>query len=442
MPGTRCWTGRRRTRRWAVAGLLGTLAVGLAACMGFFGQAPIALLVFDTGGDTEVPVLVTFDISGSNDPDGTIVSFELVFGDGSTPETGTDVSVPIDHEYTEPGTYTVVLTVTDNDGRIGMANATVTIGPVMITFASRRAGDYDIYRMQADGSGQGAVANTADDELFPDLVRGTRDRIAFSAEDGTSWNIWTMAVTGGSQTPLTTQTPSNQIQPSWSRTGTHIAYASNAAQTPSSTTWEIYRMTSTGGSVTQLTTQSPSWAIAPAYSPTSDAIVFVSDKDATGPSALWLLPAGGGAATKLYDSADNVRIGDASPAVTGLGTGLNLPAGAGISRPAWSPDGSRIAFSRERTTGGIIDIYVIHADGTGAMTLEQYVEALTGSTFINTITSDADEYSPYWLEDGTGMAFVRAPAGGDPHIFVVDFETGAVTQLTTAGENVSPASRR
>jgi len=70
------------------------------------------------------------------------------------------------------------------------------------------------------------------------------------------------------------------------------------------------------------------------------------------------------------------------------------------------------------------------------------VEALTGSTFINTITSDADEYSPYWLEDGTGMAFVRAPAGGDPHIFVVDFETGAVTQLTTAGENVSPASRR
>jgi hypothetical protein len=87
------------------------------------------------------------------------------------------------------GTYTILLTVTDTDGRIGMANGMVSIGPVMITFAANRSADFDIFRMKADGTDQGAVFDTADDELFPDLVRGTRDRIAYAAENGTSWNI-------------------------------------------------------------------------------------------------------------------------------------------------------------------------------------------------------------------------------------------------------------
>jgi len=100
----------------AVIGLLAILMVGLAACRGFFGQAPIAILWIDGGGDTEAPVTITFDISDSNDPDGTIASFDLDFGDGSTHASGADVSVPIVHEYTDEGTYQVVLTVTDNDG--------------------------------------------------------------------------------------------------------------------------------------------------------------------------------------------------------------------------------------------------------------------------------------------------------------------------------------
>jgi len=230
----------------------------------FRRQAPIAILWIENGGDTEAPVTVTFDISDSNDPDGTIASFDLDFGDGSTHATGDDVSLPITHDYTEDGTYQVVLTVTDNDGRIGMTNGTVTVGPVMITFAADRVlTNYDIYRMQADGTDEAAVYNTADDELFPDLVRTTRDKIAFAGEDGTSWNIWTMTVTGGGRTRLTTQTASNQIQPSWSSDADMIAYASNAAQTPSSTTWEIYTMAADGTSQTKLTSQSPYWAIAP-----------------------------------------------------------------------------------------------------------------------------------------------------------------------------------
>jgi len=265
MSATRAKAGQRTRKLAAVICLLTLMLMGLAACRGFFGQAPIALLVTSAAGDQEVPITITFDISGSNDPDGTIATYDLDYGDGSTHATGTDVTDVIAKEYMVAGIYTVLLTITDNDGRTDMISTVVTIGFAMITFARENpvATNYDIYRMQADGTNPGIVLNTSDDELFPDLVRGTRDKIAYAAENGTSWNIWTMTVAGGSLNQLTTQTPSNQIQPSWSYNASKIAYASNATtQTPSTTTWELYTMTAAGTTQTKLTTQTPSWAIA------------------------------------------------------------------------------------------------------------------------------------------------------------------------------------
>ncbi len=438
---------RRRSGKLATAVfLLGALLIGLSACRGFFGQGPIALMVIDNGGDTELPVVVWFDISGSNDPDGIIASFTLDFGDGAAEATGVDVSAPIPHTYTTAGVYTVLLTVTDTDGRIGMANGTVVIGPVMITFAANRSSNYDIYRMEGDGTDQGAVLITPDDELFPDLVRGTRDRIAYAAEDGTSssWNIWTMNVAGGSRTQLTSQTASNQIQPSWSMDASTIAYASNAAQTPSSTTWEIYTMTAAGADPVKLTSQTPSWAIAPSYSPVNDDILFVSNSDdaggtADGGSAIWLWDASADEAVLLEDGAG--RDGDAAPAITGLGTDPDLPAGAGISRPVWSPDGTKIAYAAEVSPGGQIDIFVMDADGSSdAQTLEEYVDDLG---VLNTnITTTADEFCPYWLEDGSGIIYAKEDGSGDFQLHKVTFSTGAITDLTAAGDNISPTAKR
>jgi len=63
---------------------------------------------------------ITFDASSSYDPDGTIVSYEWDFGDGSEETT---TSPTIQHSYSIAGTYTVTLTVTDNDG---LTNSTST----------------------------------------------------------------------------------------------------------------------------------------------------------------------------------------------------------------------------------------------------------------------------------------------------------------------------
>ena len=67
-------------------------------------------------------VPVQFNGSQSFDADGTIVSYAWDFGDGST-GAGSQVS----HAYAAPGTYTVTLTVTDDQGASGTGTTTATI---------------------------------------------------------------------------------------------------------------------------------------------------------------------------------------------------------------------------------------------------------------------------------------------------------------------------
>jgi len=65
---------------------------------------------------------ISFDASNSLDPDGSITTYAWDFGDGST---GTGLT--ISHAFAVDGTYTVNLTVTDNDGKTGSLNKDVTI---------------------------------------------------------------------------------------------------------------------------------------------------------------------------------------------------------------------------------------------------------------------------------------------------------------------------
>ncbi len=88
-------------------------SVDLRAAIGMVvspNQAPVASFAAvpgSAGSPTQ------FDASGAADPDGTIVRYDWDFGDRQTlPDGGPSPQ----HTYTQPGTYTVTLIVTDNEG--------------------------------------------------------------------------------------------------------------------------------------------------------------------------------------------------------------------------------------------------------------------------------------------------------------------------------------
>ena len=79
----------------------------VAEIMVDYEQARLAVLRA-VAGTEGVPV--NFDGSGSYDPDGSIISYIWLFGDG---ETG--YSQTVSHTYSQEGNYTVTLTISDDD---------------------------------------------------------------------------------------------------------------------------------------------------------------------------------------------------------------------------------------------------------------------------------------------------------------------------------------
>ncbi len=88
-------------------------------------QAPTAIIAATPTSGT-APLTVNFDNQGSFDNDGNIVLTNWDFGDGSPGNTG-GFPTAVSHTFNTPGTYNVVLTVTDNGSPALSDTATVTI---------------------------------------------------------------------------------------------------------------------------------------------------------------------------------------------------------------------------------------------------------------------------------------------------------------------------
>ncbi|MBN1154383.1 PKD domain-containing protein [candidate division KSB1 bacterium] len=158
-----------------------------------------------SGGSTNVPPTANFSFATadltatftdqSSDSDGSVVGWSWTFGDGAT-STQQNPS----HTYAASGTYTVGLTVTDDDGATGSTSKNVTVtapagDEIVLTATGRKVRTQryiDLSWTGADGSSVDVYRNgskfvtTENDGFYSDSVaRGT---YTYKLFDGTKWS--------------------------------------------------------------------------------------------------------------------------------------------------------------------------------------------------------------------------------------------------------------
>ena len=166
------------------------------------------------------------------------------------------------------------------------------------------------------------------------------------------------------------------------------------------------------GSLSTLATGSPH---NPAWSPDGSQVAYDDGGSihftGSGSTITGTEPAWRDTSTIAFTNAGDIWSSD-----TGGGSLTNLTVTAADDRdPAWSSNGSRIAYAEK--VGPNYQIFVMNSDGSGQQQL--------------TFTA-ADNYQPTWSPDSGTIAFV-SERSGSPQIFGMDPNGGAQTRLSTGG---------
>src|SRR4029078_563462 len=113
--------------RWAVfvaASVMCGVSAPIASAKDRPNKPPMVKLRAPASAAAGAPI--TLDGSSTNDSDVTIASWDYAFGDG-THQSGAGRVIAVQHVFSTPGTYSVQLSATDNDGATNSATASVII---------------------------------------------------------------------------------------------------------------------------------------------------------------------------------------------------------------------------------------------------------------------------------------------------------------------------
>ena len=254
-----------------------------------------------------------------------------------------------------------------------------------ILFMSDRDGDWDLYIMNADGTGVRSLTdNTVDDwsgNFSPD-----GSQITFDGYRDGDVEIFTISADGTDLRQLTDNNHQDSF-PAWSPDGTRIAFQSDRTGS-----YQIYTMDTDGTGPVQVTTvDTGNWAV-PSWSPDGTSIAFSGTTD--GDAEIFVVNTGGGDPVQLTSNE-----------------------GTGDRWPKWSPDGTRIAFESDRD--GDWEIFTMAADGSDIQQLTSNEELV--------------DTEPAWSPDGTRIVFTRG-MGSTSEVFLVDPDGENLLGPVTVGE--------
>lgn len=303
------------------------------------------------------------------------------------PAGGTQVSFPI-ATRTVPTNHTVTVTARVSAGAT-QGSFRITTGPAPDTrmvFFSTRDGNSEVYRMNADGSNQVNLTNSAFTDQGPSWSIDHAS-IAFASDQyGQGFTkIYTMNADGGNVQQVSSNGSFSDFFAEWSPSA-GVSFTTNRH-----VDYEIYlggvRLTNSLGN-----DQHGAW------SPDGTKVVFESARNIN--QELWIMNADGSNPVQL-------TFGDGN-----------------FAYPSWSPDGSRIAFSGIQ--GGSQEIFTIKPDGTD-------LRQLTNNTEV-----DAD---PCWSPSGTKIAF-HSGRDGNFEIYTMNINGTNQTNITNSlGDDRAPSWR-